>query len=81
MLRTLGRQFYSSRLPRFIGSRVRVAHKTGDWPPYSGNDVGILFYAGGPTVVAVFTGENRGDFVKVEQTLGHIAEDLVDAWR
>ena len=81
MIRTLRRQFYSSRLPRFIRFEANVAHKTGDWPPYSGSDVGILYYEGGPTVVSVFTNVNRGDFVRLEQTLGRIAEDLVEEWR
>lgn len=81
MIRILRRQFYSSRLPQRIRSRAGVAHKTGDWPPYAGNDVGILYYEGGPTVVAVFTNQNRGDFFELEATIGRIAEDLVDSWR
>lgn len=75
------RQFYRSRLPQRIGSRVGIAHKTGDWPPYAGNDVGILYYEGGPTIVAVFTNQNRGDFFELEATLGRIAEDIVGEWR
>lgn len=81
MLRILARQFYSSRLPRFIRWRARVAHKTGDWPPYNGNDVGIIDYEGGPAIVSVFTARNRGSFVRLEQTIGRIARDLIDEWR
>lgn len=82
MVRILRRQFYRSRLPRYVRSQgVTVAHKTGDWPPVGGNDVGILFYEGGPTVVVAFTNQNRGDFDAVEATLGRIAQDLVQAWR
>ena len=81
MIAILERQFYSSRLPRYIRFRASVAHKTGDWPPYAGNDVGILYYEGGPTVIAVFTNQNTGDFVELESTLGRIAEDIVDNWR
>lgn len=80
MMNMLRQQFYSSRLPRRIGSRVAVAHKTGDWPPYAGNDVGILFHPSGPTVVSVFTNQNRGSFLELEETLGEIAELLVKAW-
>lgn len=80
MISILRRQFYSSRLPQRIRSRAAVAHKTGDWPPYAGNDVGILYYPGGPTVVSVFTNQNRGDFFELEATLGRIAEDLLQAW-
>ena len=81
MIRILERQFYSTRLPRYIRFRASVAHKTGDWPPYAGNDVGILYYEGGPTVVAVFTNQNTGDFIELESTLGRIAEDVVNSWR
>ena len=81
MIDILERQFYSTRLPRYIRFRASVAHKTGDWPPYAGNDVGILYYEGGPTVVAVFTNQNTGDFIELESTLGRIAEDIVNSWR
>lgn len=62
MLAILGRQFDSTRLPRHIRFRARVAHKTGDWPPIAGNDAGIIYRESGPIVVAVFATENRGDF-------------------
>ncbi|NNF25693.1 MAG: serine hydrolase [Gemmatimonadetes bacterium] len=82
MLAILGQQFYTTRLPRRVRFQgVNVAHKTGDWPPYAGNDVGILFYEGGPTIISVFTNQNRGDFFELEDTLGRIAEDIVSAWK
>ena len=81
MIRILERQFYSSRLPRYIRFRASVAHKTGDWPPYAGNDVGLLYYEGGPTAIAVFTNQNTGDFIELESALGRIAEDIVNSWR
>lgn len=81
MVRILGDQFYSSRLPRRIEFRAGVAHKTGDWPPYAGNDVGLLFYRGGPSVVAVYTNQNRGSFYTLEETIGRIAEELIDRWK
>ncbi len=81
MVGIMEQQFYESRLPRFLGSRARVAHKTGDWPPFAGNDVGILFYEGGPAIVALFTNQNRGDFTALEETLGRIALDIVEGWK
>lgn len=82
MVDILGDQLYTSRLPQRVRWQgVGVAHKTGDWPPIAGNDVGILFYDGGPTVVSVFTNQNTGDFFELEATLGRIAEDIVGAWR
>ena len=81
MISILRRQFYSSRLPQQLRGRASIAHKTGDWPPPAGNDVGILYYEGGPTVVAVFTNQNQGDFFELEAALGRIAVDVVDSWR
>jgi hypothetical protein len=82
MIGMLRSQFYTSRLPQRVRWQdVGVAHKTGDWPPIAGNDVGILFYEGGPAIVSVFTNQNRGDFFELEATLGLIAEDVVTAWR
>ena len=54
------------------GFRTRVG--AGVW-------AGILYYEGGPTVIAVFTNQNTGDFVELESTLGRIAEDIVNNWR
>lgn len=82
MVEILRKQFYSTRLPRRVRFQgVDVAHKTGDWPPYAGNDVGILFYDGGPAIVTVFTSQNQGDFFKLEETLGRIAQEIVEGWR
>lgn len=82
MIGMLRRQFYNSRLPQRVRwNGVSVAHKTGDWPPIAGNDAGILFYEGGPTIISVFTNQNTGDFFELEATLGLIAADIVEAWR
>jgi len=80
MLRILRQQFYASRLPQRIRSRAGIAHKTGDWPPLLGNDVGIIYAPSGPIVAAVFTNMNRGDFFDLEATEGRIAEDVLNAW-
>jgi beta-lactamase class A len=80
MLRILGDQFYASRLPQRIRFRAGIAHKTGDWPPLLGNDVGIIYAPSGPIVAAVFTNMNRGDFFELEATEGRIGEDLLNAW-
>ena len=82
MIGILKAQFYTTRLPRRVRFQgVEVAHKTGDWPPYAGNDVGILFYEGGPTIISVFTNQSRGDFFELEASLGRIAEEIVGEWR
>jgi hypothetical protein len=80
MLGILQQQFYRSRLPQRIGHRVVIGHKTGDWPPVAGHDVGIIYSPSGPLLVALFVSQNRSDFFEVEATHGRIAEALLDAW-
>jgi beta-lactamase class A len=81
MLDILGKQLYESRLPRYISFQAAVAHKTGDWPPISGNDVGIISGSGGPIVVSIFASQNRGSFYDLEDTEGRIAEMLLNEWQ
>ena len=80
MREILQRQLYLSRLPQRIRFRVPIGHKTGDWPPIIGNDVGILYADSGPIVIAVFTNANHGSFADLEATIGRVAEDILDAW-
>ena len=80
MKHVLGEQFYASRLPQRIRSRAEIAHKTGDWPPYLGNDVGIMYHPEGPTIISVFTNLNKGPFFDVEAAIGLVAEDVLNAW-
>ena len=80
MLAILRDQVYTSRLPRRIQFTTAVGHKTGDWPPIIGNDVGIIYSPRGPIVISVFTNQNRGDFVELEATIGRVAVDVLAAW-
>jgi beta-lactamase class A len=82
MRRILRQQVYTSRLPQRVRFRVSMGHKTGDWPPLLGNDVGIMYAPppSGPIVMAVFTNDNRGSFFDLEATEGRIAEDVLNAW-
>ena len=80
--RILRQQVYTSRLPQRVRFRVGIGHKTGDWPPLLGNDVGIMYAPppSGPIVMAVFTNDNSGSFFELEATEGRIAEDVLNAW-
>ena len=80
MLGTLRDQIYASRLPQRIRFTTEIGHKTGDWPPIIGNDVGIIYGARGPIVVSVFTNQNRGSFLDLEAAIGRVAEDVLAAW-
>lgn len=82
MRRILRQQLYASRIPQRISFRAGVAHKTGDWPPLLGNDVGIIYppAPAAPIVVAVFTNGNTGNFYELEAAEGRLAEDILNAW-
>lgn len=82
MRRILRQQMYATRLPQRVRYRVTMGHKTGDWPPILGNDVGIMYAPApsGPIVIAVFTNGNKGSFLDLEATEGRIAEDILNAW-
>jgi hypothetical protein len=82
MRRILRQQVYTSRLPQRVRFRVGMGHKTGDWPPLLGNDVGIMYAPppSGPIAMAVFTNDNRGSFFDLEATEGRVAEDVLNAW-
>jgi beta-lactamase class A len=82
MRRILRQQLYASRLPQRISFRAGIAHKTGDWPPQLGNDVGIIYppAPAAPIVIAVFTNGNTGRFYELEAVEGRLAEDILNAW-
>jgi beta-lactamase class A len=73
MLTIMRRQVYSSRLPRYV-SGYRIAHKTGDFLPYIGNDVGIMEGGGKHIVMSVFTANHFGAGDRLEEAIGRIAE-------
>lgn len=65
----------ASRLPHYL--TVPVAHKTGDWPPYLANDVGIIYAKSGPIVIAVLTNNITSQFGEAEDRIAAIARDVV----
>jgi beta-lactamase class A len=82
MRHVMQQQLYASRLPQKVRFRVGMGHKTGDWPPYLGNDVGVMYAPAptGPIVMSVFTNGNTGSFFDLEATEGRLAEDVLNAW-
>jgi beta-lactamase class A len=73
MIDMMGRQVYSTRLPRYLGG-YRVPHKTGDFLPFIGNDVGYILSPELHLVIVVFDRLHRGDPVAFEDTIGRVAE-------
>jgi beta-lactamase class A len=77
MLQIMRGQVYSSRLPKYV-TGFRVPHKTGDFLPYIGNDVGILESANRHIVVSVFTARHNGIGPNLEDAIGRIAEQVAN---
>lgn len=73
MLQMMRGQVYSSRLPKYV-TGFRVPHKTGDFLPYVGNDVGILESPRRNIVVSIFTARHFGIGANLEDAIGRIAE-------
>ena len=73
MLQMMRGQVYSSRLPRYL-SGFRIPHKTGDFMPFIGNDVGILEGMSRQVVIAVFTANHFGAGDVLEDAIGRVAE-------
>ena len=77
MLRIMRSQVYSSRLPKYV-TGFGVPHKTGDFLPYIGNDVGILDSANRHIVISVFTARHNGIGPNMEDAIGRIAEQVAN---
>ncbi|HYW48777.1 MAG TPA: serine hydrolase [Bryobacteraceae bacterium] len=73
MLQIMRGQVYSSRLPRFV-TGFRIPHKTGDFLPYIGNDVGVLESPSRRIVMSVFTANHFGAGDRLEEAIGRVAE-------
>jgi beta-lactamase class A len=82
MLQIMRGQVYSSRLPKYV-TGFRLPHKTGDFMPYIGNDVGILESPNRHIVISVFTARHNGVGPDLEDAIGRIAEQVANyfAWR
>lgn len=77
MLQIMRGQVYSSRLPKYV-TGFRVPHKTGDFLPYIGNDVGVLESGKFHIVVSVFTAHHYGIGSQLEDAIGRVAEQVAD---
>ncbi len=77
MLQIMRGQVYSSRLPKYV-TGFRVPHKTGDFLPYIGNDVGILESTNRHIVISVFTARHNGVGPNLEDAIGRIAEQVAN---
>jgi len=77
MLQIMRGQLYRTRIPRYV-SGYRIPHKTGDFLPYVGDDVGVLEADGRTIVISIFTGNHFGSGEILENAIGVIARDVAD---
>ena len=77
MLQTMRNQLFRTRIPRYI-TGYRILHKTGDFLPYVGDDVGVLEADGRTIVVSIFTGNHFGSGEALENAVALVAKDVAD---
>jgi beta-lactamase class A len=78
MLRLMGLQQMRTRIPRFIEDDANTPHKTGDFPPYIANDVGLIETPAGRVVVVFFNAHHRGFYSELENAVGRMSEQVWD---
>jgi beta-lactamase class A len=76
MLRMMGRQQFRTRIPRFLTDDANTPHKTGDFPPYIANDVGLIETPSARVVVVFFSAHHRGFYSELEDAIGRMSEQV-----
>jgi beta-lactamase class A len=77
MLQMMRGQVYRTRLPKYV-TNFNVPHKTGDFLPYIGNDVGIFESEKRNITVSVFTANHFGSGPNLEDAIGRIGEQIAN---
>jgi beta-lactamase class A len=73
MLDMMRGQVYATRMPKYV-TGFRIPHKTGDFLPYVGNDVGILESRNRNIVLVILDAHHTGIGTYLEDAVGRIAE-------
>ena len=77
MLQIMRGQLYRTRIPRYV-TGYRIPHKTGDFLPFVGDDVGMLEAPGRTIIISVFTGNHFGSGETLENAIGLVAREVAD---
>ncbi len=77
MLQIMRGQVYRTRLPKYVAN-FNIPHKTGDFLPYIGNDVGVFESPARNIIVTVFTANHYGIGANLEDAIGRIGEQIAD---
>ena len=75
MMRILRQQQMRTRIPKYLAD-VSAPHKTGDFPPYIANDVGLIETERSRVVVVFFCAHHRGIYAELEDAVGRMAEQV-----
>jgi beta-lactamase class A len=76
MMRLMGMQQMRSRIPKYMDDDTRTPHKTGDFPPYIANDVGLIETPAGRVVVVFFSAHHRGYYSELEDAIARMSEQV-----
>src|SRR5262249_3529900 len=76
MTRIMGQQQMRTRIPRFMMDDAFTPHKTGDFPPYIANDVGLIQTKSARVVVVFFSAHHRGFYQELEDAIGRMSEQV-----
>jgi beta-lactamase class A len=77
MLQIMRGQVYSTRIPKYV-TGYAIPHKTGDFLPFIGNDVGLLESSKYRVVLSIFTAQHYGVGTYLEDAIGRIAEQVAN---
>lgn len=75
MLNILRQQQMRTRIPKYL-EEVSVAHKTGDFPPYIANDVGLIETQKARVIVVFFCAHHRGVYAELEDAVARMSEQV-----
>jgi beta-lactamase class A len=75
MLRILRQQQMRTRIPKYLDN-VAAPHKTGDFPPFIANDVGLIETDKAHIVVVFFCAHHRGIYAELEDAVARMSEQV-----
>jgi beta-lactamase class A len=76
MMRLMGMQQMRTRIPKYMDNDTGTPHKTGDFPPYIANDVGLIETPAGRVVVVFFSAHHRGYYSELEDAIARMSEQV-----
>jgi hypothetical protein len=76
MMRLMGMQQMRTRIPKYMDGDTRTPHKTGDFPPYLTNDVGLIETPAGRVAVVFFSAHHCGYYSELEDAIGRMSEQV-----